>query len=362
MPTNIATFNLAEFFDKESPSTASFQTDGGSASMDLLIDGDKLEYLISGVLGSVQKANDGTGRIVRSLPAAHPYYDWLYATKIDSIQGIRPTKRLIGGDFQRQKQIHMRDFVFYEKYKVKLTFEPRPYLVATDEAINGNRGPKKWWKDIEGNSEIFVDNKEYLRFFDLECKPAAEILSSPQGQFKFFRSDAAAPHDTPISNQNGGGVGILIGKQKLKFTWFFVPYEIVFSENVLSGLGKVNQYPFYGYPAGTLLFEGVEIKRYPPPAQIILADPFIRGPVGAKLCDITFVCTALIQTPRDLGGGIPDYNNAIGNFRVPFGHNLVPWPGDLKYYYSLSSAPTGAGFTPRPIYGSYPFERLFLVF
>lgn len=361
MPTNQITFNLAEFFDKESPSTASFQTDGGSASMDLLADGDKLEYLISGVLGSVQKANDGTGRITRNLPAAHPYYDWLYATKIDSIQGIRPTKRLFGADYQRQNQLHLRDFVFYEKYKLKISFEPRPYLIAADETIAAARERKRWWKNLAGDSELFTDNREYLRFFDIECEPAAEILSSPQGQFKFYRNDAAAPHDTPISNQNGGGVGIIVAKRKLKFTWFFVPYEVVFADNITDGLGKVNQYPFYGFPAGSLLLEGVEVKRYPPPAQSILADPFVKGPAAAKLCDITFVCSALAQSTSDLGGGIPPFN-PNGDYKVPFGHNLVPWPGDLKYYYSLSSAPAGAGFTPRPIYGSYPFERLFLVF
>lgn len=361
MPTNTVTFNLAEFFDKESPSAASFQTDGGAATMELMVDGDKLNYLINGVLGYVQKANDGTGRIIRGLPAAHPYYDWLYATKISDIVGLRPTKRLIGSDFQRQSQLHMRDFVFYEKYKLKIDFEPRPYLIATDETINGVREQKRWHKDLAGNFEFFTDNKEYLRFFDLECEPSAEILSSPQGQFKFFRTDNTAPHDTPISNQNGGGVGIIVAKRKLKFTWFFVPYEIVFANNIAAGLGKVNQYGFYGYPPGSLLLEGIETKRYPPPAQIILPDPFTKGPVSSKLCDITFVCSALVQSSLDLGGGIPAYP-AIGDYKVPFGHNLVPWPGDLKYYYSLSSAPPGAGFTPRPIYGSYPFERLFLVF
>lgn len=361
MPTNTTTFNLAEFFDKESPSTASFQTDGGAASMEFLADGSKLGELINGVLGWVEKANDGTGRINRGLPAAHPYYDWLYATKISEITGIRPTQRLLGSDYQRQNQLHMRDFVFYEKYKVKVDFEPRPYLVATDETINGARETKRWHKDLDGNVDFFTDNKEYLRFFDLECEPNAEILSSPQGQFKFYRSDALPPNDTPISNQNGGGVGIIVAKRKIKFTWFFVPYQVVFGNNITEGFGKVNQYSFYGYPAGTLLLEGIETKRYPPPAQIILADPFVQGPVASKLCDVTFVCSCLYQSSKDLGAGIPAYP-AIGDYKVPFGHNLVPWPGDLKYYYTLSSAPTGAPFKPRPIYGSYPFERLFLVF
>jgi len=361
MPTNTTTYNIAEFFDKESPSSSSFQTDGGSASMEVMIDGDKLSGLIYDVLGWVKKTNDGNGSIERGLPAAHPYYDWLYATKISDIRGIKPISRKIGSDFQRQQQLHMRDFVGYEKYKLKIDFEPRPYLIATNETIKGQRKNKKWFYNLNGDSIEFLDCKEYLRFFDIECEPSAEILSSPQGQFIFKRSDALPPHQIPISNQNGGGVGITIAKRKIKFTWFFVPYSVVFSDTITQGLGKINQYGFYNFPPGTLLLEGVEVKRYPPPSQLLLADPVTKGPVASKLCDITFVCSCLWQWSNDLGTGIPPINEN-NRYKIPFGHNLVPWPGDLKYYYTETNAQSGANFTPRPVYGSYPFERLFLVY
>ncbi len=47
---------LHELFDRVSPSKASFQTDGGSATMDFIIDREKLGMMVSEILGSVYKA------------------------------------------------------------------------------------------------------------------------------------------------------------------------------------------------------------------------------------------------------------------------------------------------------------------
>jgi hypothetical protein len=75
---------------------------------------------------------------------------------------------------------------------------------------------------------------------------------------------------------------------------------------------------------------------------------------------VTFVVSCLAQSANDLGGGRPAIAPA-GQYKVAYGHNLVPWPGDLKFYYTETQPPLGVGLTSRPIYGSYPFERLFLV-
>jgi hypothetical protein len=135
---------------------------------------------------------------------------------------------------------------------------------------------------------------------------------------------------------------------------------VVFQDQISYGLGKVNQYTFYGFPPGSLLLEGVEIKKYPPPFQEFLADPLTQGPVASKVCDVTFVVSCLVQNPNDLGGGRPVIA-PVGQYAIPFGHNLVPWPGDLNFYYTETKPPPSIGLTSRPIYGSYPFERLFLV-
>ena len=349
---------LYELLDRNSPSKATFQTDGGSATMDFIIERKKAGYVIEDILGSVFKANDGTGRLIRKLPAAHPYYDWLFASKINNIEGIRPIGRELGETYQKDKSLnYIYDFVTYEQYKVSIQFEPRPYLMMNDTDLKGKQEQKKWYYNLAEDFVNFTDVKEYLRFVDIECEPAAEFLSSPQGQFRFKTSDNTAPGGPPpnggssVTNQNGGGINLLVVKRKIKFTWFFVPYEVIFAENVISGFGKVNQYDFYGFPAGSLLLEGTEVKRYPPPEQMIKPDPVNAGPVAQKLCDVTFVFNCLMQPQKDLSTKIP----ASTGFRKTYGHNLLPRAGELKYYY------VEGDFNSRPVYESYPMERLFQV-
>lgn len=349
--TNIAR-DMYELFDRTSPSKSSFQTDGGTATMDFIVERSKLGDVISGILGTVEKANDGTGMLKRSLPAAHPYYDWLFASKITNIEGIQPSGRALGETYQRDKSInYIYDFVTYTKYKISVQFEPRPYLMMSDDDLRGKKRDVKWYYNTNDDFTNFSDPMEYLRFVDIECEPAAEFLSSPQGQFLFKTSNGAAPNNLPVSNQNGGGVNILVVKRKVKFTWFFVPYEIVFRQNVTDGLGKVNQYEFFGFPAGSLLLEGTEVKRYPPPSQLVANDPVNKSSVLSKLCDITFVFNCMMQGEKDLSGVIP----AATGFKIPYGHNLVPRAGELKYYF----VECNFSGSSRPIYESYPMERLF---
>jgi hypothetical protein len=318
--------------------------------MDFILDRDKLGELVSDILGSVSKANDGTGRLNRRLPAAHPYYDWLYASKITNIEGIQPAGRSLGETYQRDPSLnYIYDFVFYQKYRVSVQFEPRPYLMMNDQDLKGKQQDLKWYYNLTGSFENFTDPREYLRFVDIESEPSAEFLTSPQGQFVFKTASGLAPNGNQVTNQNGGGITLRIVRQKVKFTWYFVPYEIVFAENVVSGFGKVNQYDFFGYPKGSLLLEGIETKRYPPPELNFRVDPAFGTSVAQKLCDITFVFNCLMQPYRDLSPDIP----ASTNFKMSYGHNLVPRAGELKYYY------VEADFNQRPVYESYPMERLF---
>ena len=192
-------------------------------------------------------------------------------------------------------------------------------------------------------------------FVDIESEPNTEFLTSPQGQFNFKTQSGAVPNGLPATNQNGGGIVLRIVKQKVKFTWYFVPYEIVFAENVVSGFGKVNQYDFFGYPKGSLLLEGIESKRYPPPEVLFKVDPASGSSVAQKLCDVTFVFSCFMQPYRDLSADIP----ASTGFKITYGHNLLPRAGELKYYYVQTKNPTNPALDGRPVYESYPMERLF---
>lgn len=355
MPISSTARNLYELIDRQSPSKASFQIDGGSATMDFIIDRANLGNMVSDILGSVEKTGEVSGRLKRRLPAAHPYYNWLYATKINDITGLKPYGRQLGESYQVEPELnHIYDFTTYEKYKVQVQFEPRPYLMMDDEELKGKERTVRWYYDVDLNFVDFQDPMEYLRFVDIETKPQAEFLSSPVGQFVFKTQSGGGVNDVSVTNQNGGGVNMIIVKSEVRFTWFFVPYEIAFSENISDAFGKVNQYDFFGYPKGTLLMVGAETKRYPPPEQLQRLDPAFNTSVSQKLCDITLVCSAFIQPSRDLSTDIP----ASDAFKIKDGHNLLPAAGTLKYNY-VESVSSVSGATKRPIYDSYPFERMF---
>lgn len=350
MPITNSARNIYEKIETVSSSSASFQTDGGSATAKFRVEKANLGAVVSEILGSVQKSGDPSGRLKRVLPAAHPYYDWLYATRINSITGVIPDGRQLGESYQRgPDQNYIYDLVTYKYYDLEIQFEPRPYLMRQDDDLKGDERDMKWYYNTALSFENFKDPYEYSRFVDIESEPAGEFLSSPVGQFKFVTASTSAPHSQGVTNQNGGGVNLFVPKSTVKFTWFFVPYEIVFSENVSSAFGKVNQYDFFGWPKGSLLMLGTQVKRYPPPEQLIRVDPALSTSVSQKLCDITFVCSSFIPPAKDVASDIPTSDA----FKIKYGHNLLPRAGELKYYYVESE------YNGRPIYESYPFERMF---
>ena len=78
--------NYWERIDSVSPSQASFGPDGGSASMEFIVSRGNIGYVLADILGSaIINAN---GSLSRVLPLAHPEFNWLYASKITSLQGI----------------------------------------------------------------------------------------------------------------------------------------------------------------------------------------------------------------------------------------------------------------------------------
>jgi hypothetical protein len=94
---------------------------------------------------------------------------------------------------------------------------------------------------------------------------------------------------------------------------------------------------------------GTDAKRYPPAQPSIFNDSSLGIEVSEKVCDLTFICSGLRQPVKDLSTDIP----ASDAFKIKAGHNLLPRAGELKYYYVDSE------FNNRPIYESYPFERMF---
>lgn len=367
MPTNPTTEIAAETIARISPSKARFSTGGGAATVEYIIPAANIGMFIQNILGNVSKSANGS--LKRILPAAHPYYDWLYASEISNIEGISPSGVADASNYQRIIQSHFKDVATYRFYKLTVNFQPRPYLIIDDATLSGYAETKLQYTDLGSPpaSVSFVDRKEYARFVEISVDPNAEYLTTAVNTFVFSTplSGSGSPDGKPVANQNGGGINLLVSKPTVKLTWYFVPYEIVFSSNIQEAQGKVNQNTFFNFPPGSLLFTGVETNKYSPPYQNIAQSPLTARPEQTRLCDITFVFKLFAPKTSELGllpiadPGMVVVNGQTTGFAIPYGHNLCPWPSDLKYYYAKIG--NDKLLPGRPIYTAYPMEKLFLL-
>ncbi len=184
---------------------------------------------------------------------------------------------------------------------------------------------------------------EWYRFTDYEDFPQPEIITANQGQM--YMVTGAGPTDQTVFQ---GFPRITMPQSLIKFRWYQVPFSYIESLNsyIKKYIGYVNQNDFYGWPAGSLLYQGYNAPKYTPPVPEI--EPGYGGTTfsTAKLCDIEFTW---LFTQRE-----PEYVPTLTNENwIPYGHNCQPWFSTRKFYYVKSNA---AG---QAIFPSFPFELLF---
>lgn len=362
-----------EKIDSMSPSQSSFGMSGGVANMDFIISRFNIVYVLSKILGRCRINADGS--LNRDLPMAHPEFNWLYASEITNLQGIGAAGAIDGGgsgaSITDLVDRNLPKFLaIYEKYKVSVKFEPRPYLLLTDDQCHAYRNPnldERYYTPNNNNPVIFQDWCEYLRFTKIEVEASAEQLSADMGLFQFHTADFAAPQ--PISKSLGAGPKITVVTENVKITWFFVPYKMVTSKNWAEAYGKINQesgtipaLQFFGYDQASLLFNGITVNTYPgpyPAYPIALGVPPVQNDIvnsiwGNKYCDITLDFTHR-QVPQDAKGGDPAALPFLVNSIIE-NHNRMPHIGRMKYYYVNNSIDPVNG---RPPFWSYNMKKLF---
>lgn len=341
--------------------------DGGSAQVDYIVNRSGLQLFLDEILGkaTIQKTNDAgdlTGRLVRTIPIAHPEYNWLYASRINQVQGIG----LAGAKDAEDSIVSLSDdlernmpkfYTVYEKYRISVQFEPRPYLVLNDTQM------APYWNNVSyyspsGGGKNYKDYAEYLRYTRIKYEPNAQLLPSNNGSFFLHSPDLPGGNPQPISQANGAGPRITIVKNSVKITWFFVPYKMVTSKTIQQAYGRVNfasSGNFFGFPDGSLLFLGMEINDYPgpvPSTQINLNNVW-DSVYDNKYCDITFVFEQFevaTEMQADTPAGVPGWV-------VPKHHNMLPHSGLMRYCYCCNSDNPATG---QPIFYSYDMRRLFL--
>lgn len=302
------------------------------------------------ILGSAEPAGDG--KIKRGLPLAHPEFPWLFASSIN-VQGLSfYDKHESEANFEAPP---LKEYARYNAYQYEIEFQNRPYLLFQDKNIN--TGTITYYKS-DGTA---VNNKkiayEWYRYTDYEEVPSAEYLTAQQGQFVFETSDASEPDGNTVPGQ----LRLLQQKSTVKFRWYQVPYSYInsYASYIKAAQGHINQFDWYGWPKGTLLYNSFTYKRYTPPNpqqyDYNFGDTTKKVIGNEKLVDIEFVF--IYFDPGEPGGGAapaaPTNQSHITN-----GHNLLPWlaAGGGIYFYAKSAASVAPN---KPLYPSYPFELLF---
>lgn len=357
-----------ERIEAVSPSTARFGPDGGSAQVEYIVNRSGLQLFLDEVLGKakIQKTDDAgnlTGRLVRTIPLAHPEFNWLYATGVQAqgigAAGARAAEDSIVSLSDNLQRNMPKFFVQYEKYKLTVTFEPRPYLLLNDEQM------APYWNQVSyysptGGGRNYRDYAEYYRYTRVKYEPNAQFLTSNNGSFFLHSPDLAAigGDPQPVSQANGAGPKLVVVKNAVKITWFFVPYQMVTSKTIQQAYGRVNYAStgnFFGFPDGSLLFIGMEINDYPGPMP---TDPVnlndIQSSVYAnKYCDITFVFDQF-EVAAEMQASLPA---GVPGWVVPRHHNMMPHTGLMRYCYTANGNNVA---TAQPVYYSYDMRRLFL--
>jgi len=315
--------------------------------------------ILEGILGT---ANVGTRKLARVLPLAHPLMPWMYASRITSIQGVgrADTRQAAGAEYE--VALITSETAAYPYYEFGIEFTPRMYSVHPDEAIYD--APLTWY-DVDGSPVTTQVQEEWRRFTDYEIRPNPEIITAQQGQSFFATSDddlTPTPAIGDASNPHGfsfqGFPRICVPRAQIIFKWFQVPFRYVDSPDsyLTEFIGRVNQNKFLDWPAGSLLYEGLSVRRYPPAAPTLT---FVDGGVGLsteKLCDIEFQWSYVRREQED----VPNFS-AINPNWIAAGHNLMPWMGDRNFYHAVYPLPGDTNETSgwKPTFESVPFELLF---
>jgi hypothetical protein len=375
---------LQELTDSRSPTTTGFTQEGGRSTMKFIIGNQFLDRYCTYMVGWADvypSKGDGCtfspdySGINRTLPMAHPRYPWLYANAVESIQG---NTYIRASDLSAQGGIPVPNTGFtapklptyaeYQDYEVSISFTGRTYPVLPNNVMLDNSKTsdntiKYYWPDTSSTSNYSLFDTdfpeiwpEWERFTFTRVEPRSEYLTAEKNTMYFYDPSGA------IGTVNGtvpnipGNIKLPYPSQSITVQWFNVPYRFVTGEGAYDaegnpttttplqiGLNTVNQHPFLGKPAGTLLFEGVKVTS-------VGTRPFpeyVEFPEGSgqysfrylRVCDLEL--NFIYRDPKPA----VDYNELLKNTEtlvgqsgvlqgnnVLAGHNLLPNARNGQYY------------------------------
>lgn len=361
-----------EVVGEESPSSASFGMDGGSAQMTIEVKRADLPTVMQKIMGTVT-IDFTTGKLNRFTPMAHPDYPWLYASRITSLKGIGADGYNEGDDFLFPGFAHLDRILparigLYRYYQVVVQFEPRPYSIVTDEQLHALKETTTTYQG--GQLVQFDDYKEYLRYTTISSEPQTEFLTTNVGSYFLHSPDLqAAGGISPqqVTPTSAGGPRLTVCKNRFSITWYMVPYRIINSVQFTWARGKLNWEPeistgtksrFLGRIEGSLLLDGIRFTPNPGPYPALAVtgatqDQLEAALFDARYCDVTFDFTEF-TIPTDQLASLPPNIPAMN---INDNHNRLPHAGLMKYVYACNSDDQAVG---KPIYEGFNMRGLFL--
>lgn len=391
-PENTYLDKYYEMIAPEQPANGQFSPDGSQATLDFIMNYEQMTQFAKDILGEC--TINPLGYLNRKLPMSHPTFTYMSASGITTVQGLGIDGRTNVALYDNRNKMGTVNYsatewqANYNQYKLTVNFTTRPYLQLSDRQIQNlvNWGDTFNYAVKTKNGVQVAQYKEYfemLRFTSVNTTPAVEVLVNNRGQY-YFRSNGApagenAPADgKPISTQNSGSVYVVQPRNIVCVKWFFVPYQMVESLGISQGVNKVNfgydygntisagnfhdyGYKFLGYPSGSLLFRNFKVTPYSaaiPPSIFSAASPesALVSWFANTYCDIEMEFIE-VEIPDDQIGVLPDRATLANQYgKIFYGHNMVPYSKNKKYYYVESQEDTAKGY---PIYFSYPMSRAF---
>lgn len=239
----------SEFIDDPGLSDASFASDGGQATLIIQVEhGKNTRLAVRDILGWSERVKD---KLVRHLPMRHPFWHWMYATKISNVKFLGSQGTTVSSGLGKTHS--------YTRTNLTVVYSSLPYEVKQDWEIYGDSPGQQ---AATPNKDILPAAQcgEWGRFVEKKFKPLSEYIASDRGDFKF--TDSAAASNGKVIKM---GVPRLVHKGLVEWKWHYVPYEWLMNyqgvpTNLMSCVGKVNKYEFAGFPAGTLLLENFDLQ------------------------------------------------------------------------------------------------------
>lgn len=257
-----------------------------------------------------------TKRLRREPPDWDPEYPWLFAHAV----GFTPEVVESNPDNPNREPYSLSPFsagpTKYARYKnVIATVQYRSFRCR-----------------FLPDSEIATAADEYKRYVQTTVSPTIEILSADgASQLLFAETSPAAPPINAGPVITGAAraafpapIGVLLPKAKITLEWLNVPRDyltanpdVLFPDKLLDRMGTVNDAPFLGRPAGTLLMQ--------PPELVEVPTPVAAEGVGDLDYDILQQVNVRLTF---------DYFDPLPGAAAPVtrGHNLMPFRGNNRFY------------------------------